>query len=158
MFERQKVDKDNIPFRFGVFMGASLPFNADDRAGKQAWEAACKPGGDVLNEFRGELDLKGQPGMISFPEDDDQPVWLGRYHSQKTPDMKLRIPILHIIGKKDPYALQAKELASRMHESTFDSVVFEHDGGHEVPREPLMNDKIAYQMSNMIASLTIPAF
>lgn len=159
MFERQKADKGDVPFRFGVFMGASLPFNADDKAGKQAWEAASRPGGtDPKNEFKGERELKGQPGMISFPDVDNQPVWLGRYHSQKTPDTKLQIPILHVIGKKDPYALQAKELASAMHENPHDSVILEHNGGHEVPREPLINDKIAHHMSNMIATLTIPAF
>lgn len=155
MFKRQKVDKNDIPFRFGVFVGASLPFNADDRAGRRAWEAACEPGGDVINEFTGELALKGQPGMISFPDDvEDGTVWLGRYHSKKTPEAKLRIPVLHVIGKKDSYQLQARELAGNMHENEFDSVVLEWEGGHEVPREKGVNEEIAKKVLGMIALLT----
>lgn len=157
MFERQEDDASSIPFRFGVFIGASLPFNADDESGKEEWQAAAKSGKDVIKQFKGELELKGQPGMITFPDIDDRPVWVGRYHSQKTPKAKLRIPVLHIIGKKDPYAAQARELATNMHENAFDSLLLEHEGGHEVPREPLVNDKIAQQMSRMMAMLAIPA-
>lgn len=142
MFECQKVDPGNVPFRFGIFMGASLPFNADDRTGKETWDKARSTGKDVHNQFAGELGLRD---VITFPNDEDQLVWLGRYHPDKTPKSKLQIPILHVIGKHDPYHLQARALA-RMHADPTHAAFLEHSGGHEVPREQRVQKEIANQI------------
>lgn len=160
MFERQKRKNDHEPFRFGVFIGASLPFNADDRTGKQVWEAAARSKQDTRNEFAGELELSGKSNLITFPSHNidagEELVWLGRYHPDKTPHAKLDIPVLHVIGRKDPYAPQARALAA-MHSRSSDATVLEHASGHEVPREPYVMNNIAHQMMKMIASVNAPA-
>ncbi|KJX98972.1 ef-hand calcium-binding domain protein [Zymoseptoria brevis] len=153
MFERQKANT-KPPFRFGVFIGASLPFNADDLSGKEVWEDIAASGKDPRSEFAGELELlqSGKEFILNNPDTVSEPVWLRRYHSLTTPAVKLQIPVLHVMGSADPYVRQARTLAS-MHENAYDRLVIEHAGAHEVPRDATTNNKIAKHMLVMMGML-----
>lgn len=86
MFQRQRLDPDDVAFRFAVFMGAPMPLNLIDS------------------------------------------------HSRAPQYARLQIPVLHVLGKKDHFALEALKLAT-MHSDRTESTLLEHEEGHHVPKD-----------------------
>lgn len=138
-------------FRFGVFFCASLPFNKDDLGGKERWDLARKSQNDPMGEFAGELELSYCP---TYPEGLEAVIH-GRFHPARTPETFFSVPVLHVIGKQDPFAKQSR-LLSEMSEQN-GSMVFEHGTGHEMPRNVGEKARIVEMISELIDRVTVPA-
>ena len=99
-------------------------------------------------EFAGELeeDAPGFPTSLDAWLLTGQPL-LGRYHPEKTPKARIRVPTLHLIGDSDPYRGQSNSLLKL---SAGESTVIRHAEGHRVPRDFQFQKKAALAMERII--------
>lgn len=58
-------------------------------------------------------------------------AWYQMFH-HTSDEVRIRIPTVNIIGLKDQWRLHSKDVSELCDKS--DSTVFEHSGGHEIPR------------------------
>lgn len=138
-------------FRFGIFFCASLPFNKHDLDGKARWDAARQTQKDALGEFAGELGLAYCP---TYPEG-LQTVIHGRFHPTRTLESFFSVPVLHIIGKQDPFSCQSRLLLEMSDQQ--DRFSFEHQTGHEIPRSIEEKKRIVEMIVKLTDRVTAPA-
>lgn len=140
----------NSLFKFAIFAGASLPFNKDDCIGLNLWEDARNGTPKYKDEFAGEVDVF-QP--LGFPPVEElENGILARYHPDKCPNTRIKIPTLHVIGKKDRYAPQSRMLVKLCAGSTAgaQTIVIDHEDDHRMPRAVRDQDKVARAIMLMI--------
>ena len=132
------------PFRFAIFIGASLPFSVSPDLGVDVtniWSSTQPLSGD-LSSWLSSTNSIAQEGTDSTQQSNDQVLVSGvdkdtgqirHFHPDSTPPPpKISIPVAHIYGRKDPYYTQSLQLV-RLCDQTVSSV-FEHEDGHCIPR------------------------
>jgi len=147
------------PFKMGVFLSTTMPFDFgsgvlqlkyDRRDGLSAmhydadlrtptaksedvdWRTDCRSKG-VIDEF------EARHPCVQDSESVEVDVLL-RYHPT-THSQRLRVPTVHVIGRKDDYAEHGKNLYG-MCDPRYATVVT-HDGGHQLPRDVNTVAKVA---------------
>ena len=83
--------------------------------------------------------LKGEDELDDSSSDDDtQPAsqvsrrtYYQMYHSS-VDSVRIKIPTVHVYGRQDKWRLHSKDLEKLCLRDL--TTVFEHDGGHEIPR------------------------
>lgn len=75
-----------------------------------------------------------------------------RFHAD-VDNVRIQIPTAHILGKKDPYYQQGREL-KRLCETRW-STTYEHSDGHIVPRNTEVNKQIAAAIEKALAAIDI---
>lgn len=122
-------------FRSAIFMGSPIPFSKNLGSGIDA---------------RTYFGLKAtKPSRIGYPttipeylitdaaylQGDSKSGLYETYYQMFHPavdNIRVQIPTAHIYGWKDPWYLHSKELVRLCSEDV--TSVFEHDGGHEIPK------------------------
>lgn len=137
--------------KLGIFIGASLPFDLDNQTGLLQWLSArsgnTQKGSRALNsEFDGELGAEEPHGFPAAPELATQPL-LGRFHPDRNPDARIRVPTLHIIGDQDQYSGQSRMLAKMC---GAESTIVRHGEGHRIPRDGEFQRKALMAMERII--------
>ena len=152
MLEHAKSNPLNDLFKLGIFAGASLPFDLDNNTGIGQWLSAnsknpTKESPHFEGEFDGELGEDEPPGFPTAPWLATGEPLLGRYHPEKNPGTRIKVPTLHMIGERDQYAGQSQVLA-RM--CAGDSTVIRHREGHSIPRDRQFQNKAIAGMERII--------
>lgn len=138
MLMRQRLEGAEPAFRAAMFICSPLPFS-------------CTPdnGIDVRRYFGVDPDSSPLPGRrTSVPgdlvadsyflrdEDSDpaaeKPLYYNMFHPD-VDDVRISIPTAHVHGRKDSWRQHSRQLVGLCDRSK--AKVFEHGGGHEVPRD-----------------------
>ncbi|KAH8692260.1 serine hydrolase FSH [Talaromyces proteolyticus] len=157
MLKRQKHYPLMPPlFRFMVFWGGNLPWSADQEEGIEVtdWILAHRLVPPDIEDIR-SFNAWAAEHPDDRPDPDDPtginpalhpliPGWLAGkvfdrrnyytrvYHPDVT-QTRLQIPTLHVLGKADEVYGGSKRMAELCNAKT--RVVYEHKGGHDVPRD-----------------------
>ena len=145
-----------LPFRFAVFIGATLPFSTSESFGinvSRVWTKNKPMTGELKTWIAPDLlqqqnqEIKGVEEAAQFLSKQDQkdkqsPAQLRQYHPDALPaPPKISIPTAHIYGRRDPYHSQSLQLVRMCDQSL--TAVFEHDDGHCIPRSQRISQCIA---------------
>lgn len=123
------------PFKFAVFMCASLPFSPkshDSPTNSQYITTICPKTGQVgVRDWTpGErVEASKINGFLSDPVAGD--TVLSRYHPARE-QARIEVPTVHIIGDQDPFAPQGTLVAELCAEPV---EVIRHSLGHQLPRD-----------------------
>ncbi|KAI4101559.1 MAG: hypothetical protein L6R37_004885 [Teloschistes peruensis] len=159
---RRAKDASCAPlFQLAIFICASLPFDLDappvvvkkssggclqfldGTASSGGWEISQPSVGaqSIIQEFHAQ----GYNGLL-----EDGMHVLRRYHPKMPPgaNLNMGVPTVNIVGKKDGYYQQGLSLAKLG--GSRGTVVLDHGGGHEVPRDLLSVRKMTKVVQDAI--------
>jgi hypothetical protein len=155
---REKPTNTPPRFKAAVFICGGLPLAALEDLGVDVPERAKS-----IDAATGKLLRKRTENLARLAEDPSQ-VTRGMdnwsevadllHHPERAPeqsdvfgldftampeDLRIRIPTVHVLGAKDPRWPAAYQLAQFCDRKR----VYDHGGGHEIPRSSVVSDKIA---------------
>ncbi|KAL8646418.1 MAG: hypothetical protein Q9226_006865 [Calogaya cf. arnoldii] len=142
------VIERNGPFDAVMGFSQSLDFGIDARKyfGLRGIQRPSKPGCPttvpaylVTDPAYLEADNEQDESSSSSSSDDDSqpfrkrahPTFYQMYHFS-VDTVRIQIPTVHIYGRQDKWRLHSKDLVSLCPKNL--ATVFEHDGGHEIPK------------------------
>jgi hypothetical protein len=139
---------EDPPFKAAIFIcggaplgvlegvGFSVPDKVKerDRAGREAL-AAQADSASIL--ARGSARWMGEAGVLGGTEAKDEEVWRGEI----TGPFRLGIPTVHVYGSRDPRYVAGVQLSGICEPGM--RKVFDHGGGHEIPRTERVSRTIA---------------
>lgn len=162
-----------LPFKAAIFLCGGLPLAALEDLGlevsERAWDIndrtakslAHKAG--MLAEWAKNIDLV-KPGVglwddtsdllhdPSQRDNIDDADFFGLDYTSFPRDLRIDIPTVHVVGGKDPRWPSGMQLA-RFCEQVTTQAVFDHGGGHEIPRSSFVSLRIAQMVEGVVADL-----
>lgn len=149
LYQQWYEPEENAPFKFALFICGGVPItvlkdlgvpvskeveNLDSATKLQLLEkTTCE-----VTKDRWQLtDYANVVRRAQFDSDD----CFGLNLNKIPPELKIRIPTVHVYGRKDPRLPASVQLAGLC--DPYIRTIFDHGGGHEIPRSTDVSDEMA---------------
>jgi pimeloyl-ACP methyl ester carboxylesterase len=125
-------------FKAAIFIGSPVPFARRTEVGIDARKYFGVSDGRPNEHGRPTMvpaHLVTDPAYLRNPAQlEDMSIDRVQYQMfhPTVDDIRIRVPTGHVFGRRDKWYLHSKDLVGLCHEDK--RIIFEHDGGHEVPR------------------------
>ena len=160
LYHAQESPNSPLPFRGAIFICGGIPLAVVSDLGLPVSGEAWEINNRTARELRERAGAAGAKlgAIMSGSRDEKEGLWdlmdnrstefptdrtnvFGLDYTKFPDDMKIMIPTVHIYGKKDPRHPSSMQLAHFCDEGK--RKVYDHGGGHDVPRRTEVSEKIA---------------